>query len=122
MCNDKCVMRNEKRIMTSNVPLLDRVRALHITHYALFLLISTPSFAQNPAPSTLPVGQFLADSIEIGRPFRYALSFRHPIAVPFGLIKTSLNVAWRLTGFGGEPAWIERVAAEPTGGAALGVN
>ena len=36
-----------------------------------------------------------------------AARFRHPIAVPFCLIKTSLNVAWRLTGFGGEPAWVD---------------
>lgn len=36
--------------------------------------------AQNPAPATIPVGRFLTDSIEIGRPFRYTLSFRHPIS------------------------------------------
>lgn len=32
---------------------------------------------------------------------------QYPMPLPFALIKASLNVAWRLTGFGGEPAWIE---------------
>lgn len=55
------------------------------TLFTLFVLagligMRTPVTAQNPAPSTIPVGQFLTDSIEIGRPFRYALSFHHPIS------------------------------------------
>ncbi len=53
--------------------------------FTQFLLISlvgnvAPVFGQTPAPATIPVGRFLTDSVEIGRPFRYALSFRHPIA------------------------------------------
>jgi hypothetical protein len=35
--------------------------------------------AQPPAPATIPSGRFLTDSFEVGRPFRYALSFRHPV-------------------------------------------
>ncbi|GAB3505551.1 hypothetical protein GCM10027341_37360 [Spirosoma knui] len=34
-----------------------------------------------PPAQPLPVGQFLTDSIEIGRPFRYSLTYRHPSAV-----------------------------------------
>lgn len=33
--------------------------------------------------------------------------FRHAIPLPFGLVKTTLNIAWHLTGYGGEPAWID---------------
>lgn len=36
-------------------------------------LLTTSSHAQS-----LPEGRFLTDSIEIGRPFRYALTYRHP--------------------------------------------
>lgn len=36
-----------------------------------------------------------------------AARYRHPIALPFGLVKAALNVAWRLTGYGGEPAWLD---------------
>ncbi|MDP1680992.1 MAG: NAD-dependent epimerase/dehydratase family protein [Burkholderiales bacterium] len=36
-----------------------------------------------------------------------AARYRHPIALPFGVVKTALNLAWRLTGFGGEPAWLD---------------
>lgn len=32
---------------------------------------------------------------------------RHPIALPFSLLKAVLNISWRLTGFGGEPAWLD---------------
>ena len=33
--------------------------------------------------------------------------YRHPIAVPFRVVKNTLNIAWRLTGYGGEPAWLD---------------
>lgn len=36
-----------------------------------------------------------------------AARYRHPIALPFGLVKTALDLAWRLTGYGGEPAWLD---------------
>lgn len=36
-----------------------------------------------------------------------AARYRHPIALPFGLVKAALNVAWRMTGYGGEPAWLD---------------
>ncbi len=79
-------MGNEKRTIKDMGNLLLRVRSLSntqypisIVYYPFFILISTTLFAQTPAPSTLPMGQFLADSVEIGRPFRYALTFRHPI-------------------------------------------
>ena len=34
---------------------------------------------------------------------------RHPhsIALPFALVKTAFQVAWRATGYGGEPAWLD---------------
>lgn len=53
--------------------------------YALiYLLLSSflpsPSLCQTPAPATIPQGRFLTDSVEIGRPFRYALSFSHPVS------------------------------------------
>lgn len=35
--------------------------------------------AQQAPPVTIPQGQFLTDTIEVGQPFRYALSFRHPV-------------------------------------------
>lgn len=60
--------------------LLRRVHSLFMVSCSLFVVNRAPAFAQTLAPSTLPVGQFLTDTIEIGRPFRYALSFRHPIA------------------------------------------
>jgi hypothetical protein len=72
-------MDNEKWIMTEVRSLLRKVRSFLIIHYSLSILYSVSALAQTPAPSTLPVGQFLTDSIEIGRPFRYALTFRHPV-------------------------------------------
>ncbi len=36
-----------------------------------------------------------------------AARYRHPIPLPFGLVKAALNIAWHLTGYGGEPAWID---------------
>ena len=72
-------MDNEKWIMTGMVNLIRVMRSLTIFYYPFFILISATLFAQNPAPATIPVGQFLTDSVEIGRPFQYALSFRHPI-------------------------------------------
>ena len=33
--------------------------------------------------------------------------YRHAIAVPFRGVKNTLNIAWRLTGYGGEPAWLD---------------
>ncbi len=41
------------------------------------LLCLTVSVQAQP-PSDGPIGRFLTDSIEIGRPFRYSLSWRHP--------------------------------------------
>lgn len=32
---------------------------------------------------------------------------RYTIPLPFGLVKAALNISWRLTGYGGEPAWID---------------
>lgn len=34
---------------------------------------------------------------------------RHPLPLPFGLIKAGLSLAWRVNGFGGEPAWFDGV-------------
>ncbi|NEU65805.1 hypothetical protein GK091_02855 [Spirosoma agri] len=42
--------------------------------------MAVPVWAQPPAKSAL-IGQFLDDSLEIGRPFRYALTYRHPPTV-----------------------------------------
>lgn len=41
--------------------------------------------------------------------FREALQLRgqRPIALPFFVVRAALSLAWRLTGFGGEPAWAE---------------
>ncbi|MBI5750696.1 MAG: NAD-dependent epimerase/dehydratase family protein [Hydrogenophilales bacterium] len=41
--------------------------------------------------------------------FKHAIAarYRHPIALPFGMIKTALSLAWRVTGYGGEPAWLD---------------
>jgi len=36
-----------------------------------------------------------------------AARYRHPIPLPFGLVKAALNIAWHLTGYGGELAWID---------------
>lgn len=36
-----------------------------------------------------------------------AARYRHPIPLPFGLVKAALNIAWHLTGYGGEPVWID---------------
>lgn len=36
-----------------------------------------------------------------------AARYRHPIPLPFGLIKMALSLSWRLTGYGGEPAWLD---------------
>lgn len=36
-----------------------------------------------------------------------AARYRHPIPLPFSLVKTALDLAWRLTGYGGEPAWLD---------------
>ena len=33
--------------------------------------------------------------------------YRHAIAVPFRVVKNTFNIAWRLTGYGGEPAWLD---------------
>ena len=39
---------------------------------------------------------------------KQAISARHvhPLALPFSLVKTAFEVAWRVTGYGGEPAWL----------------
>lgn len=41
--------------------------------------------------------------------FREALALRgqRPVALPFFIVRGALTLAWRLTGFGGEPAWAE---------------
>ena len=43
--------------------------------------------------------------------FKEAIAQRHPHPLPmaFGTAKLALNVAWRLTGFGGEPAWLDGI-------------
>ncbi|MBT9613662.1 MAG: NAD-dependent epimerase/dehydratase family protein [Burkholderiales bacterium] len=35
--------------------------------------------------------------------------YRYPVPLPFGMVKTALYLAWRFTGFGGEPAWLDGV-------------
>lgn len=35
---------------------------------------------------------------------------RHALPLPRGMARAGLNAAWRLTGWGGEPAWIEGLA------------
>ncbi len=40
-------------------------------------LLTIPVWAQ-PQARLVPVGRFLTDSIEVGRPFQYALTYRHP--------------------------------------------
>lgn len=72
--DDECVMRSWNPISFRWVT---RKYAFIITH--LSFLFAYSSLAQTPAPATIPSGRFLTDSFEIGRPFRYALSFRHPI-------------------------------------------
>ena len=43
--------------------------------------------------------------------FKQAIVQRHahPIPIGFSTAKMTLNLAWRLTGFGGEPAWLEGI-------------
>lgn len=36
-----------------------------------------------------------------------AARYRHPFPLPFGMVKTALELVWRLIGYGGEPAWID---------------
>ncbi|WP_080237832.1 hypothetical protein [Spirosoma rigui] len=43
----------------------------------LLVLVTLTLRAQPPAPTAL-VGRFLTDSIDIGRPFQYSLTYRHP--------------------------------------------
>jgi hypothetical protein len=50
---------------------LARLISKRILHCAFFIFYFTSSHAQ-------PVGTFLDDTIEVGRPFRYALTVRHP--------------------------------------------
>lgn len=33
----------------------------------------------------------------------------HALGLPFGLVKKGLQLAWRLTGYGGEPAWLDGI-------------
>ena len=53
----------------------------------------------------LPVGRFLTDSIEIGRPFQYALSFRHRSGEDVFFPDTNRHFA---------PFWVRAVALFPT--------
>ena len=46
------------------------------------------------------IGEYSIKEVITGR-------YRHAIAVPFWWMRTSLNIAWRLTGYGGEPAWLD---------------
>ena len=43
--------------------------------------------------------------------FKEAIAQRHPHPLPmaFGAAKWALNITWRLTGFGGEPAWLDGI-------------
>lgn len=43
-----------------------------------------------------------------------AARHRHAVALPFGVVKAALNLAWRVSGFGGEPGWIEGMRASLT--------
>ncbi|MFD2571369.1 hypothetical protein ACFSUS_12040 [Spirosoma soli] len=45
--------------------------------WTIVCLITTSGWSQSSVQPSLPVGRFLTDSIEIGRPFRYALTYRH---------------------------------------------
>ena len=43
--------------------------------------------------------------------FKHAIVQRHtrPLPISFNSAKMGLNLAWRLTGFGGEPAWLDGI-------------
>lgn len=43
--------------------------------------------------------------------FKQAIAQRHahPLPISFNTAKITLNLAWRLTGFGGEPAWLDGI-------------
>lgn len=46
---------------------------------AILMGVGVVTNAQNNPPVTIPQGHFLTDSFEVGRPFRFALSFRHSV-------------------------------------------
>ncbi|WP_461052108.1 hypothetical protein [Spirosoma arcticum] len=46
----------------------------------LLLVLSLSSLRAQPPAQPMLVGRFLTDSIDIGRPFQYALTYRHPPA------------------------------------------
>ena len=46
------------------------------------------------------IGEYNIKEVITGR-------YRHAIAVPFRGVKNTLNIAWCLTGYGGEPAWLD---------------
>ena len=47
----------------------------------ILLFFPLLTLAQPPARNAVPTGQFLTDSVDIGRPFQYSLMYRHPASV-----------------------------------------
>ncbi len=67
--------------------------------------VRTEVTSEQPAGANLPVGRFLTDTIEIGRPFQYALSFWHRSGEEVFFPDTSRNFA---------PFWVRNVTLFPT--------
>lgn len=67
--------------------------------------VRTETAGEPLAMTGLPVGRFLTDTIEIGRPFQYALSFRHRSGEDVFFPDTSRHFA---------PFWVRDVTLFPT--------
>jgi hypothetical protein len=69
MNNVKCKMKNGFAIVAiPGTGIKRRCRILFILHFSFYIFHSKAQ----------PTGAFLDDTIEVGRPFRYALTVRHP--------------------------------------------
>lgn len=71
----------------------------------LFGGLTLPLRGQPPAEGSVPIGRFLTDSIDIGRPFQYSLTYDHPPAAEVLFPDTARQFA---------PFRVQRVAVFPT--------
>ena len=81
------------------------VRRFFVGFFLLMLSQWTLPLVWAQPPVRLPKGQFLTDSIEIGRPFRYALTYRHTPSAEVLFPDTSLNF---------KPFRVKEVTVSPT--------
>ena len=78
-----------------------RMQCVHEGDVADAIISSLFNAASGPINLAAPGNYSFKESI--------AQRHTHPLPMSFGTAKLALNIAWRITGFGGEPAWLDGI-------------